>query len=210
MVGKTLEDYYRMKFNRRYFYSQYRKELGKLRQSQVDNLNLILNMAEEVYPFNNLEQFAYVLATIYHETARTFEPLEEFGKGKGRKYGRKVGQYNKAYYGRGYVQLTWHKNYQKQSQKLGMPLDKYPELVMKPEAAWKIIAYGMVDGDFTGKKLDDYINQDKVDYYRARKIVNGMDRAGLIAKYAKKFKRMLKPIPDKKTHWQMFLDWLYK
>ena len=42
----------------------------------------------------------------------------------------------------------------------------------------------MVEGWFTGKKLSDYFNE-KTDYINARKIVNGLDKADIIAGYAK-------------------------
>ncbi len=35
------------------------------------------------------------------------QPIEEYGRGKGRKYGAPAGPYGKIYFGRGYVQLTW-------------------------------------------------------------------------------------------------------
>ncbi len=63
---------------------------------------------------------AYMLATVKHECADTWRPIEEYGKGKGRPYGTPVTvtapdgtQYVNAYYGRGFVQLTWKLNYDK-------------------------------------------------------------------------------------------------
>jgi hypothetical protein len=46
-------------------------------------------------------------------------------------------------------------------------------------------------GAFTGKKLSDYISASKCDYTNARRIINGVDRADLIAGYAAKFERIL-------------------
>ena len=62
-----------------------RLKFGSLSQEAVDNINLIVETCEKyglTYP-----QVAYVLATTFWETARTFKPIEEYGKGKGRKYG---------------------------------------------------------------------------------------------------------------------------
>ena len=62
-----------------------RLKLGSLSQDAVDNINLIVETCEKYnlsYP-----QSAYVLATTAWETARTFKPIEEYGKGKNRKYG---------------------------------------------------------------------------------------------------------------------------
>ena len=50
----------------------------------------------------------------------------------------------------------------------------------------------MRDGDFTGKDLADYIDEDNCDYVEARRIVNGTDRAEQIAGYAEKFEAALR------------------
>ena len=40
-----------------------------------------------------------------------------------------------------------------------------------------------------GKKLSDYINGSRVDFVDARRIINGMDRAQLIASYAREWQK---------------------
>jgi putative chitinase len=45
---------------------------------------------------------------------------------------------------------------------------------------------GILKGLFTEKKLSDYLNKD-TDWINARRIINGLDKAELIAVYAKKF-----------------------
>jgi len=51
---------------------------------------------------------------------------------------------------------------------------------------------GMRAGLFTGKKLADYINAQGCDYRNARKIINALDRADLIAGYAKTLEGILR------------------
>lgn len=51
---------------------------------------------------------------------------------------------------------------------------------------------GMLDGDFTGVGLPDYITADKTDYENARRIVNGTDKADTIAGYARKYETALR------------------
>jgi len=51
--------------------------------------------------------------------------------------------------------------------------------------AAKVITIGMRDGSFTGVGLRRYINAHKVDFYNARRIVNGMDKARLFANTAR-------------------------
>ena len=132
---------------------------------------------------------AYVLATAYHETAMTLQPIAEWGKGEGYDYGEVDPETGQAYYGRGYVQLTWRDNYSKQDEKLDLDgqLVAQADLAMHPEVAMQVICLGMRDGDFTGKQLSDFFTADLTDFYEARTIVNGHDRASDIAEYATKF-----------------------
>lgn len=183
---------------------------GSLKQSQVDGINSIL---ESINKHGiSKTQSAYVFATVYHETARTMQPIEEYGKGSGRPYGTwyknskgelfswKNGNKNTAYlykdfpflyYGRSFPQLTWFDNYEKAGKLLGVDFLRSPSLVMDLRYASEILVIGMMDGWFTGKKLSDYINFTKKDYYSARKIINGLDKATLISDYAKLFEQAL-------------------
>lgn len=178
--------------DRKFFYQEYRNHFGSLTQSKVNALNFLLDQFETTNDFEYIRHFAYVLATIKHETADTYLPIKEYGLGRGRAYGRKDPQTGQAYYGRGYVQLTWKSNYKKMSDVFGVNFVNYPDYVLDPKYAWNIMAYGMNNGSFTGKKLLDFINDNKTDYVGARRIINGTDKASLIAGYARKFQNMIK------------------
>lgn len=140
---------------------------------------------------HHLRQAAYMLATAKHETANTFAPIEEYGKGKGLPYGKPDRKTGLVYFGRGYVQLTWAKNYQTMGTVLGLPLYTQPDLALRYDVAYKIMSYGMTHGTFTGVALSRYINEGKTDYLNARKIINGTDKADLIAGYATAIEQML-------------------
>jgi hypothetical protein len=45
----------------------------------------------------------------------------------------------------------------------------------------------MKHGRYTGRKLSDYINGTMCNFIGARKIINGIDKAELIAGYARSF-----------------------
>jgi hypothetical protein len=45
----------------------------------------------------------------------------------------------------------------------------------------------MINGSFTGKKLGDYFNAAKEDWINARRIINALGKANIIADHAKKF-----------------------
>lgn len=164
---------------------------GKLTQGQVDGITAILD-AWQASQMTDLRWLAYMLATAYHETARTMQPIAEYGKGKGRKYGVK-GKHGQVPYGRGYVQLTWDVNYEKADQELGLGgalLNNF-DLALDQDLAAKIMFLGMEEGWFTGKKLGDYFDGENADWLNARRIINGMDRAKDIAAYGRKFHSLL-------------------
>lgn len=150
-----------------------------------------------------LKQKAYILATVYHETDKTMQPITEYG---GIKYFDKydTGSIAKAlgntpekdgdgykYRGRGYVMITGHSNYYKASKKLVVDFVNNPDLVTDSKYAVKILIFGMLEGWFTGKKLSDYVTDKASDYYNARRVVNDVDDASLIKKYAETFEQLL-------------------
>ncbi|MGL5034116.1 MAG: hypothetical protein ACRC6M_09990, partial [Microcystaceae cyanobacterium] len=59
----------------------------------------------------------------------------------------------------------------------------------QPDVSLFIIINGMKDGIFTSKKLSDYIAGSRVDFVNARRIINGTDRADLIAGYAQQWQK---------------------
>lgn len=147
----------------------------------------------------DVRQVAYVLATSYHETTtlvlgrwrRTMQPVEEIGRGADKPYGKPAGPYGHIYYGRGDCELTWLTNYQKVGLYLGIDLVRYPNQALYPAISAKILVVGMTLGWYTGRKLSDYINETKCDYLNARRVVNSLDCASMIAEYAKWFEHAL-------------------
>jgi len=155
-------------------------------------MNAMLDFAESVGCDDR--HLAYILATTFHETAQTMQPIAEYGQGKGKPYGVADPQTGQTYYGRGYVQLTWKDNYQKQDDKLGLggELVAKADLALDQAIALQVIFGGMYAGDFTGVGLPKYITcrdptSDTTDFYNARKIVNGLDCASQIQGYAQQF-----------------------
>lgn len=150
----------------------------------------------------DLRMISYILATTHWETGAygqrfIYEPVPEQGKGKTRPYGTPHKKTGKIYYGRGFVQLTWFDNYERFTKilyRLGFEIDlmSTPDLALKPEIATLILVIGMRDGKFTGADLDDYFDPIKSDWYNARKIINGLDKAVIIADIAKEIHYIIK------------------
>lgn len=189
-----------MKIDRQKFYAAYEAAFGAFsKPDRKAGMDALLTAAEGDTQITDLRWLAYMLATVKHECADRWQPIEEFGKGQGYKYGKPVTvtdpagkQYTNVYYGRGYVQLTWDYNYRSMGQKLGNRLLYEPSLALDPEVAYQIMSLGMRQGSFTGVGLSKYINADKCDYVNARRIINGTDQAQKIAGYAQKFESILR------------------
>ncbi len=193
-----------MNFNKAAFYNSIRGSLfgGSLGQTTVENTEIILDYWLANHSDKPFQQLAYVLATVRHEVGAAMQPVREtFAKSDaqaraklaGKKYGKSVGPHSHAYYGRGYVQLTWLKNYRKQEQKLGIPLVENPDLALDPRHGIRILVEGMLDGDFNGRGhgLGHYVNETEQDYIEARRTVNILDKASHIAGLARKFENAI-------------------
>lgn len=172
-----------------------------LSQVQVDSLNYLVKRCkhfELTYP-----ETAYVLATAYHETGvlvrgrdgskfidRTMSPVKEQGSYD---YLRSKKYY--PYIGYGYVQLTWEDNFRRVGKLIGVDLIKNPEKALEKDIASEILIKGMVFGWFTGvgfhRKCPVY-RYNLASYVRAREIVNGTDKAQVIAEYAMQFEKALR------------------
>jgi putative chitinase len=181
------------KIKRPTFYSKIRSTIfnGKISTLQVEGIEVILN-EWEARKLTDLRWLAYILATTYHESGYTFQPVAEYGKGKGKKYGIPDPITGKVYYGRGYCQLTWKSNYEKFSSLLNVDLVHNPDLAMDTKISTDILFKGMMQGLFTGRRLGDYFVGKKEDWVNARRIINGVDMAYQIAGYGYKFIDALK------------------
>src|SRR5262245_53527760 len=91
---------------------------GHMSQDQVDGMNAILFAWEAQRKADDIRWLAYMLATTFHETAQTMQPIEEYGKGAGHDYGEPDPVTGECYYGRGFVQLTWGDNYKRADEEL--------------------------------------------------------------------------------------------
>ena len=131
-------------------------------------------------------QIAYVLATVEHETANSFQPVEEafFLKPRSKQMAHLKTLFYFPFYGRGYVQLTLKSNYEKYGKKLGIDLVGNKEKALEPNIALFVLVDGMLLGEFTSRKLGEFVNGSKTDFINARKVINGTDKASHIASLA--------------------------
>lgn len=149
---------------------------GSLTKGQVDGMERIIDYWETEWTAMPLDQFAYLLATVAHETAFKMRPVKEAGSPA---YLR-----SKRYFpfiGVGLIQATWKRNWDI------LGIKSIEDGLQWPSALYAAF-YGMDKGIYTGKSLHDYIRRDRRDYVNARRIINGTDRAHDIAKLADSFR----------------------
>ncbi|WP_283194981.1 glycoside hydrolase family 19 protein [Rhizobium sp. AN80A] len=206
--------------DRRFFFDTVRGTLfnGTLSAPQVEGMTAILNFWEERMPDADPRWLAYILATAFHETAYTMQPVREtlattdaraveilekaFAGGKlswvKTPYWRPDAD-GKSWLGRGLVQLTHKRNYEAMSPLVGIDLVANPDRAMEMGPAVSILIEGMVRGSFSRHKLADHLNATSDDWINARRIVNGTDRAEKLAGYGKTFLAALRP--DRPRGW---------
>lgn len=165
-------------------------KFGKLSPEQEAGTLVILKASEGL----PVSYIAYMLATAWHETNKTMQPVRE-AYWLSEEWRRKNLRYY-PHYGRGYVQITWPANYEKADRELKLDgaLLRDLDLAMQPDIAAKIMRLGMVEGWFTGKKLSDYLPAAKgtnAQFVQCRRIINGTDKAQAIADYATSFQDTL-------------------
>jgi putative chitinase len=176
---------------------------GRLTQLQVEGVERLIVAWDRHAPQPAEErQLAYVLATIFHETGGRMQPVREtFATSDAQAIRRldaamaagRLPQVSKPYwragwFGRGDVQTTHERNYRKVGEAIGVDLVADPGKLLNPDVSAKAAIVGMLQGLFVpGHDLDRYFNPEREDPEGARQIINGTDKASLIAGYYRNF-----------------------
>lgn len=195
--------------NKSAFYSFIRHKLfaGKMRQGIVDTIEIILKECSSRAIYDS-RQIAYILATAYAESYNTannpeWVPVREgfadtnveaieivstlYKQGKIKTNYALPNKKKLSYYGRGWVQITHEYNYQKLGALYNLDLVNHPDLALERHVAAILLVDGMKRGWYTGRKLSSYFTDSITDFEGARAIINGKERAELIADHALKF-----------------------
>jgi putative chitinase len=160
------------------YLDSFTKSFGRPNQAQSESIAQIIS-SFLIYGDRDFRKLTYILATAWHESKLQLVKEKRATEGSDL-YIIQQKYWNSGYYGRGFVQLTFKSNYVKMGNRIGIDLVNNPELALDRRYAADIIVLGMMEGLFTGVALINYINNVE-DYVNARKVVNGLDRAELIA-----------------------------
>lgn len=189
-----------MAINRTSFFANIRERqfANRLSQTQVDGMSDVLDVWDRKYSDKPNEWLAYILATVFHETGGKMIPVRE-GFSSNDSGARKAVQklYNAgriktnyalpvngvSYYGRGRVQNTWGYNYKKLEDRFGYEFTKKPDLLLDSKIDAEVTVTGHIEGIWTHRKLSQYFSESVCDPVGARQIINGRDKAELIAGY---------------------------
>lgn len=201
-----------MVIDRKHLFDTTRNALfgGRLSARQVGGMEAIVAAWETTRTDGDLRWLAYMLATTFHETAATMQPVRETlaatdvvaaarlenAWARGRLGAVKTPYWRadaegKYWLGRGLVQLTHKANYERMSRETGIDLVADPGRAMEMEVAVQILFAGMEKGLFTARRLADYFAAGRADWTNARRIINGLDRAADIAAHGRIFHRAL-------------------
>jgi predicted chitinase len=157
------------------------------------HLSLIIQVCRQ-HGITDKSQIAYVLASAHHESGLG-RLMVERASGKAYEGRRDLGNLTPGdgprYKGRGYVQITGRRNYTRYARLLGVDLVGQPTRAAVPAIAAQILAHGMRHGTFTGRRLAGFGADGSYDFVNARRIVNGLDRAQLIAAIARRYRAAL-------------------
>lgn len=192
--AKEVED----TLDKKVFFDEIRPLFKRLTTSQVSGMEAKLDAFRRAgFP---LSWAAYAMATSFHETARKMQPVRE-GLNVSERW-RKANLRYYPWYGRGDVQLTWEDNYKRADKELGLDgkLVNDLDLALDPDISAKIMVKGMEEGWFSGDKKGRHTlarhlpdkEATKAQFKQARRIINLMDKADLIAGYAVTFQEALK------------------
>lgn len=128
---------------------------------------LVVSALEELGIHSAMVEIA-AAATIAVETG-SFLPLRERRASRERQpelWAAQNRYWESGFYGRGFIQLTWDRNYREYSKALGRDLVMYPDLMLEPVHAAKALAHF-----FKRTRIDEAANAQ--DWRSVRRLVNG-------------------------------------
>lgn len=183
----------------------------RLRASARETINSFFDEWESI-DGQDQRHLAFIIATTYRETMGRMQSIREApqcgedeacrDRAIDRAYAR-PNENGQRYYGRGFVQLTGHSNYQRATRTFGVDFVSNPDLALDPIHARQILFRGMIEGwfssepDGTRRTLSFYFNDEREDWLNARKIVNpGSSRREVTAALAQHFNSCLRQAPS--------------
>ena len=219
------------RIDRKTFFAKVRARFHRkgITATQLATYNAILDYWDERPAMVDERWLAYILGTALYESGNRMAPVREaLGKTddqtiarldraggiyaklrrKGRTFWRRQPQHgNRAYFGRGLIQITHAANYKRMGHEIGIGDALYlnPSLALDPNISVKVLYVGMVKGLYRRDRrgphsLPRYFHPrnkgNKRVWIRARNIVNGgLFHADKIAAKSRKFLQCIVSVP---------------
>jgi putative chitinase len=145
------------------------QQIAAVTKASLENVEAVWPLvcnALEVLDINTPLVQVGMAATIAIETKNFLPEKEKLAKPTESVYVKQIKYYNTGFYGRGFIQLTWQKNYAAAGKALGIDLVGNPDLALDPAIAAKIAAWFFVD-----KGIQYECN--RRDWPMVRRMVNG-------------------------------------
>ncbi len=182
----------------------------------VAGIERLLEAQAKYLPDMPADELAINLATSFHETGYTMQPIKERGSRAyfnkyepGTKIGKRLGNTQKGdgyrFRGEGDVQNTGRRNARVATERLnelfglGIDLVKNPDLRGDPLISALSLFIGNREGWWTGRKMADFLDgvdedddEDLREFIRSRAVVNGTDKAEKIGRHALVFESALR------------------
>jgi predicted chitinase len=175
---------------------------GRLSQSQIDGMTAML-AAWEKYGDGDNRKLAYGLATAFHETGGRMTPIREAfatstanairaldkAWAAGRMPQVRTPYWREGWFGRGRIQTTHLPNYQFVQTKTGLQCVTNPDILLTEQGDAKVFWPSLFEGWWTRgrERFSKYFDDDTTDPVGARAMVNGKDKARLIASHYASF-----------------------
>ncbi len=166
---------------------------GKLSDLQLECINLILDECE-VNDVGDLRHIAFIFATAYHFTDNPHNSEQQIltpAIERGASFTLK-GMAVYPYYSRGYCIIRGKHLYRRESERTTHDLIYDPDLLLIPSIASNSIVYGMANGVYFGRRLDQFISGKMADYNKASRVVGDIKNRFAVSKLAVRFEYWLR------------------
>jgi hypothetical protein len=187
ITASDMVDPYKTHTDLKASFENYGKTTLQLTVAQINAAKQIVDAVTALFKKSNAlanaRLCAYLIATAYVDYSLT--PAEEKLSTDATTRAVQQPYFDNGFQGRGYAFFTGPFNYNRFAQYIGTDIASTPSNLLKSKIAAKVLAYGAINGKFTGMKLARFIPESgNADFVSARNAINGDINSDKIATFA--------------------------